>query len=113
MYVYLLDLSKLITGIQIYFISGHQQSSGKVMFSQAWHVSVCLSTGGWGVCLVPGSLQVAFPFGGVACRYNSGTPPGRYTPKKVHLQKVHPSALTFSAGHQSGRYVSYWNAFLL
>ena len=32
--------------------------------------------------------------------------------KLVYLRPLSPMVLTSSGGHQSGRYVSYWNAFL-
>ena len=41
--------------------------------------------------------------------WDLGYPP---PPKKVNPRKVHPLVLTFSGGHRSGRYASYWNAFL-
>ena len=36
-----------------------------------------------------------------------GTPPGRYSPERYTLP-----VLSSSGGHRSGRYASYWNAFL-
>ena len=61
-----------------------QRSCGKVMFL---HVSVILSTGGDG----------------------RQTPPGKTPPRQTHTPWADPPA---KDGHCSGRYASYWNAFL-
>ena len=72
-----------------------QRTFGKVMFSQ---MSVILSTRG--VCLADTSLG----------RHTApwvGTPLGRHTPRQT------PSWVDPPDDHCSGRYASYWNAFLL
>ena len=84
------------------------------MFS---HVSVILFTGGW-VCLVPGPLwesgyawSRSIPRGGWVYLVHPSecTPTGRYIPPRRYTTLV----LTYSGGHRSGRYASYWNTFLL
>ena len=85
---------------QLHFCSSHnyhpQRSWGKVIFSEA-----CVKNsvhGGIGHMVPPG--QVHPPF-------RAGTPPGQvHTPKQVH---PHAGTPPWS---MSGRYASYWNAFL-
>ena len=67
---------------------------GKVIFL---HLSVILFTGGG----LPGKVPT-----------RAGTPPGRYTPRQVPLRQV-PPAMHAGLRSTSGRYASYWNAFLL
>ena len=49
----------------------------------------------------------------------AGTPPSRYTPRQVHTlgrytrRQVHLPAMHAGIQSTSGRYASYWNAFLL
>ena len=83
---------------------------GKVMFSQAF---VILSTGGvriracsWeGVCVQKGCVLMGVWTGGCVDRgergnvWTGGCIPSRHTPPSIN-------------SHRSGRYVSYWNAFL-
>ena len=50
-------------------------------------------------------------------QWTQGRPPGERPPKGTWDQTesdiIHPLVLTYSGVHCSGRYVSYWNAFLL
>ena len=100
-----------------------QRSWGKVLFSQ---VSVILFRGVpgpfWGGgnawFQVPSGGRYAWPGprsfsggGGGYARYIPDTPP---YPWKVHpIWRVHLPVLTSSGGQRSGRWASYWNAFLL
>ena len=50
----------------------------------------------------------------VPCSFREGLHPwGRGSPSRMGYGTTPPPMLTFSGGHQSGRYASYWNAFLL
>ena len=93
-----------------------QRTCGKVMFSQA---SVILFTGG--ACIPactgqtpPGRHPTPLPS---AC-WDTPAPPGQTPPCPVHAG-IHTPPLssacwdTSPGGHCSGRYASYWNAFLL
>ena len=103
-----------------------QRSCGRVMFSQA---SVILFTGG-GVADPPpadttpaqcmlGYTHTPLPLPS-AC-WDAHPPPGQTPPCPVHSgihppcpvhAGIHPPSPHPSASHCSGRYASYWNAFL-
>ena len=88
-----------------------QRSCGKVIFSQA---SVILFTGG-GVC--PACIGADTPS---PCRHSprpdtpwEDTPQGRHVPLGRHPPgQTRPGKHPPPYGHCSGRYASYWNAFL-
>ena len=90
----LLHMTVVIIGVNdlllcYLFISARNSSCGKVMFSQA-----CVNN----------SVH-----GGV-CHRNAGihTPPDRHPPRQTHPHPQH-----YGIRSTSGRYASYWNAFLL
>ena len=86
--------------VWLYLVPPANEVWGKVIFL---HLSVILFKGG-----VPGQVPPG--------KYTplAGTPPGRYTPQQVHPQQVPPPGPATHAGIRStsGRYASYWNAFL-
>ena len=90
-----------------------QRSCGKVMFSQ---VSVILSTGGWGVWEPPPGQTPHLP--GQTPQPPRQTPHWEDTPWADTPGQTPPWADTAppgrppADGYCSGRYASYWNAFL-
>ena len=99
----------------IVFLPPANEVWGKVIFSVACVKNSVHSGGVPGQVLPPGQVP---PLGRYSPR--TGTPLGRYTPGQVHplgrytSRQVHPREQRMLGNRvTSGRYASYWNAFLL
>ena len=63
---------------------------------------------------MPGPMSLLWRVGlpGTRSLLGVGMPRHPFPFEATPARKVHPRVLTSSGGHQSGRYASYWTAFL-
>ena len=85
--------------IESWFLPPANEVWGKVIFL---YLSVILFTGGGGTWIGTSHGQVP---------PRAGTPPAGH-PHQVHPRQVHPPSVHAGIRSTSGRYASYWNAFL-